>query len=141
MKIFFKHLLYGLIGFVLFCQNSFAQEERISNYKVIMEVMKDRSIKVKEELIVQVTGQRIKRGLFRSLPRSRRLHNGKSIPVRYNITNIMRDGKKERFTSKNEGGKEVLYIGQRDVILRPGQYHYTIEYLSLIHISEPTRPY
>lgn len=105
-----------------------SQEERILNYEVVMEVMKDRSIKVKEDLTVNVTGKVIKRGITRSLPNSRILQSGKKKPVRYKILRVLRDGKPEGVSTRTEYGNEVLYIGRREVLLRPGQYQYTIEY-------------
>jgi len=94
-----------------------------------MEVKKDRSIKVKEEITVNVTGRVIKRGIYRSLPRTRRMQNGKTKSIRYNITKVMRDGKKEKYHTRQENGKEVMYLGRKEVFLKPGKYHYTIEYL------------
>lgn len=114
---------------LLFCfQNGWAQEERILNYEVILDVNKDRSIKVREEITVNVTGDIIKRGITRSLPRSRTYVNGNTKSIRYNISKIQRDGQPESYHSRNVNGMEILYLGNRDVYLKPGEYHYTIEY-------------
>ena len=128
MRLTCNRIIAFAIGFLLMYTNVKAQEERISNYEVVIEVLTDRSIKVKEALMVNVTGKKIKRGITRSLPRYRKMQNGQEKPVRYNITNITRDGKKEGWHSKEEYGMEVLYIGKREVVLSPGQYHYVIEY-------------
>ncbi len=128
-----KYLSYKFLAFIaalfLLINTGNAQEERILKYDVLMEVMKDRSIKVKEEITVNVTGAIIKRGITRGLPRTRRMFTGEQKPVRYNITKVLRDGKKESYQTRQENGMEVMYIGKREVILRPGEYHYTIEYL------------
>lgn len=128
MKVTINRLSILVVALLLFVTTINAQEERILNYEVVMEVMKNRSIKVKEELTVKVTGQKIKRGITRSLPRSRRMQQGGEKPIRYNITKVLRDGKPESYFTKTQYGNEVMYIGQREVILRPGEYHYTIEY-------------
>ena len=117
-----------IVSLFLFQGSGMSQEERILNYEVVMEVMKDRSIKVKEDLTVNVTGKVIKRGITRSLPNSRILQSGKKKPVRYKILRVLRDGKPEGVSTRTEYGNEVLYIGRREVLLRPGQYQYTIEY-------------
>jgi hypothetical protein len=62
-----------------------AQTERILNYDTQIEVHEDRSITVTEFIEVYVAGDRIKRGITRSLPTRRNL-NDKSVRVRYQIS-------------------------------------------------------
>lgn len=116
-----------LVGFFLLAVTAWSQEERVLNYDVIIEVMTDRSIKVKEDFVINVTGQKIKRGITRGLPKFRQI-KGKKKPVRYDITKVMRDGRPEGFHTACENGEKMMYIGKREVILTPGQYQYTIEY-------------
>ena len=128
MKLLIYRLCFLIVSFFLLQGVGIGQKERIVNYEVVMDVMTDRSIKVKEELTVNVTGAVIKRGITRSLPNTRTLQSGKNKSVRYKILRVLRDGKPEGVSTRTENGHEVLYIGRREVILRPGQYHYTIEY-------------
>lgn len=125
-----KQLLYKwmtlVVVFFLSITLGQTQTERILNFDVIVEVNKDRSIRVKENIKVIIEAN--KRGLVRSLPRSRTMHSGKKKPMRYNITKVLRDGEKESFHTDYENGKETMYIGKRDVFLRGGEYNYTIEY-------------
>ena len=127
MKPYFLRFFLLLLPLFLQVSYVFSQQERILNYEVNLELNKDRSIDVKEQITVYASGNQIKRGITRSLPNNRTI-NGKRVPVRYIIKNVMRDGKKEPYHTRNEKGMEVLYLGKRDVFLRPGQYHYTIEY-------------
>lgn len=124
---YIHQLLISTLCFI-FTLNLSGQEERILNYEVRIEVRKDRSLKVKEDLTVNVTGRVIKRGITRSLPRYQTMPNGKKQPIRYNITKVLRDGQKEGYHTDYEGGHEMMYIGRKEVFLRPGEYHYTIEY-------------
>ncbi|MEM1122756.1 MAG: DUF2207 domain-containing protein, partial [Bacteroidota bacterium] len=127
MKKISNQFLLLLISCLLLTTSAFAQEERILSYDVVLEVMKDRSIKVKEDIVVNATGNAIKRGITRSLPHYRTFQ-GKKTPIRYNITKVLRDGKPEGYQTGTQYGNEIMYIGRRDVLLKPGQYHYTIEY-------------
>ena len=72
-----RHLIYKwtTLVVVLFLSVTIgqAQAERILNYDVIVEVEKDRSIRVKEEIKIIVAAN--KRGITRSLPRSRTMHS------------------------------------------------------------------
>jgi len=127
MKRFNYKLLALIVPILLVTLTSFAQEERILSYDVILEVMKDRSIKIKEDIVVNATGRAIKRGITRSLPHYRTM-KGEKTPIRYNITKVLRDGKPEGYQTGTQYGNEIMYIGRREVLLKPGQYHYTIEY-------------
>lgn len=105
-----------------------AQQERITNYEVVVEVNKDRSITVTEDISVIAAGNKIKRGITRGLPKKRTYFNGKTSQIRYNITKVWRDGKPESYQTRHRNGEEVLYLGKRDVFLQPGEHHYTLEY-------------
>ena len=123
-----KIKLYLSVFCLFFIFNYSLAQERILNYEVLMEVNNDRSINVREEISVNVTGAVIKRGLTRSLPRTRTYANGTTKSIRYNIIKILRDGKPESYHTRQVNGDEVLYLGSKEVYLQPGQYHYTIEY-------------
>ena len=100
--------------------------EKILHYDTQIEVMVDRSITVTEFIEVNVTGDKIKRGITRFLPTSRNL-NEKSVQVKYEILEIEKNGVSEPYREADEGGL-MLYLGQRDVILNPGVYQYKIKY-------------
>ncbi len=105
----------------------FAQSEKITNYHVDISVQTDRSIIVTETLAVYATGQRIKRGITRSLP-AKRILKDKSMRMRYDILSVTRDGKTEPYSIRGEGSDKVMYIGRKDVILPTGAYTYVIQY-------------
>ena len=121
-----------LLSFVccitLVSSNLIAQEERITNYEVLIVVNENRSISVTEHISVIAAGKVIKRGLTRGLPKKRTFVNGRTKPIRYNIKQVLRDGKPESYHTRHENGEEMLYLGKREVLLKPGEYHYTIEY-------------
>ncbi len=112
--------------FMLVCSILSAQEERIISYDTHIEVFTDRSIEVTEDISVYVAGDIIKRGITRNLPYSRYL-NDRKANVRYNILEVLKNGTPEPFHTQDNGDL-VLYVGQRDVLLTPGIYDYTIKY-------------
>lgn len=103
------------------------ESERIINYEVSITLDTSTRLTVTEKLKVNVKGDRIKRGIFRSLP-SRRDINGQNIYVKYDVSDVRKNGKKEEYHTKRENGNYVIYIGDKDVLLEPGIYDYEITY-------------
>jgi len=129
MKYKFTRLLFAFVcSITLVSTNLIAQQERITNYEVLIVVNENRSISITEDISVIAAGQVIKRGLTRGLPKSRTFVNGRTKHIRYNIKKVLRDGKPESYHTRHQNGEEVLYFGKREVLLKPGEYHYTIEY-------------
>ena len=73
------------------------------------------------------SGDRIKRGIFRSLPASRNI-NGKKVRIKYDIISIKRNGEKENYHTENTSSDLVIYFGNKDIILSPGIYEYDLVY-------------
>ncbi|MFP3836019.1 DUF2207 domain-containing protein, partial [Chryseobacterium sp. SIMBA_028] len=72
-------------------------------------------------------GNNIKRGIYRALPLSRNL-NKKTQKVKYDIISIKKDGAEEDYHKEIEDGFLKIYVGNKDVILSPGDYTYQIQY-------------
>ncbi len=103
-----------------------SQGERILDYKTEIEVKTDRSIIVTEYIEVFATGDVIKRGITRNLPKQRYL-NDRTVGIKYEILEVEKDGKPEPYLSE-DGGDLILYLGSQDVFLSPGVYKYKIKY-------------
>ncbi|MEL6923585.1 MAG: DUF2207 domain-containing protein, partial [Bacteroidota bacterium] len=112
---------------LLFSLTLSAQQERILNYEVDLVVNTDRSIVVTELIEVYVAGQQIKRGITRSFPQERDL-NGRTVSTKYELLHIKKNGAEEPYLREEQGGDLMLYIGQREVLLEPGEYSYEIKY-------------
>jgi uncharacterized membrane protein YgcG len=124
----YRIILFSLLNLLIGLAPVMAQkEERILNYDVEIEISPDRSITVTEDIEVVVQGNRIKRGITRSLPKSRNFQGRKQY-MSYDILSVQKDGKREPYHTKSENGNLTLYIGEEDVLLRPGTYLYTIRY-------------
>ena len=120
-----KPLLLALIVLWL-SGKGIAQEEKILNFDVQLEVAKDRSLTVTEFIEVQVTGDIIKRGITRNLPRKRVLVD-QEVTMRYDILEVEKNGSSEPF--KKESSRDlILYLGDQNTFLDPGVYQYKIRY-------------
>ena len=123
-------IIFSFFSVLFFTSLLFAQQERITNYDVLLEVNTDRSITVTENITVFANGNQIKRGITRNLPKVREM-KGQKMKVRYDILKVEKDGKKEPHFEKDSGnGYRILYIGKKDEFLKPGEYTYTIQYRS-----------
>ncbi len=116
-----------LLLFTGFLSSAFAQQERITRFDVTIEIAADRSITVTEEISVYAAGNVIRRGITRSLPKTRDFQ-GKQRNMRYDILEIKRDGKAENYHSENSDAYKILYLGDEDVFLQAGNYSYSIKY-------------
>ena len=105
---------------------SFAQNDKIADYHVDLLVQPDRSLIVTETITVINTpvGQ-IQRGLTRGLPNKRMLDT-KSMKMKYDIISVKLDGKVEPYSISGEGNEKMMYIGRKEVLLKPGSYVYEI---------------
>lgn len=127
MKPLKRTLLLCLVLCIGSFSHVFAQQERITNYDVTIEIDKNRSITVTEEISVYANQNEIRRGITRSLPKTRNFQ-GKQRAMQYNILEIKRDGQSEDYHTDNSNVYKTLYIGNENVFLSPGNYTYTIKY-------------
>ena len=102
-------------------------QERITEFDVDIVVEKDGDLLVTEEISVVAEGQRIKRGIFRELPR-RYTYRGVRLPYDYELISVTRDGRTEEVSESKEGNAVTWRIGSADVFLQPGEYTYEITY-------------
>nr|WP_314494949.1 DUF2207 domain-containing protein [uncultured Chryseobacterium sp.] len=101
--------------------------ERILSFHADIDVNKNSGLTVTEKIKVHSLGAEIKRGIFRSLPLTRNLNNTVQ-KVRYDIISVKKNGADEDFHEEYEDGYLKIYIGNKDVILEPGNYDYEIKY-------------
>lgn len=101
--------------------------ERIINFHANIEVNKNSGLSITENIKVHSLGQEIKRGIFRTLPLVRNL-NDRTQKVKYNIISVKKNGADEDYHEEVEDGFLKIYIGNKDIILSPGDYDYEIKY-------------
>ena len=123
----FKKHVFLLIVLILGHFPLSGQKERIIDFHVQISVNPDRSIDVEEQIKVFANRQVINRGITRSLPQYRDME-GQKIRLKYRNFSIRKDGKKEDYFTQQNGSDLILYIGDKDIYLEPGEYTYDIKY-------------
>ncbi|CAA7194959.1 DUF2207 domain-containing protein [Chryseobacterium potabilaquae] len=118
---------------LLFYATTFAQEqdkievEKILYFHSDLVIDKNSAVTVTENIKVHSLGEYIKRGIYRVLPLSRNLNN-RTQKVKYEIISVKKNGVDEEYHEKIEDGFLKIYVGNKDVILDPGDYDYEIQY-------------
>ncbi|WBV61688.1 DUF2207 domain-containing protein [Chryseobacterium camelliae] len=105
----------------------FSGPERILSYHSDINVDTRSTLNVTEKIKVHSLGDKIQRGIFRTLHLSRNLNN-RTQKVKYDIVSIKKNGEEENYHEEIEDGFLKIYIGNKDIILEPGNYEYEIQY-------------
>jgi uncharacterized membrane protein len=95
-------------------------QERFPRWNTDIRLNQDRSIDVVETITVVAEGDRVKRGITRTLV------NRKNQRTR--ISSVDRDDRVTPYHTETNGSDMTIYIGSRDEFLEPGTYTYRIAY-------------
>ena len=115
----FRSLLFFFVLFFL----SFAAfaEETVKNFHADIQVQTDGSVIVTEKIVVNREGRKIRRGIYRSLPKTK--------GVTYSVLSVKRDGKTEpHFVSTCSERFFTINTGNDDYLPRNGLYTFEITY-------------
>jgi uncharacterized membrane protein YgcG len=124
-----RALALSLVGCLI--AHSAIAEEKIDRFDVAITVETDGDIEVTETIQVTSEGTRIRRGIFRDLPRYYADDAGRpgdKLPYQYDVKRVIRDGRREPFTVERDGNAFRIRIGDADVFLTHGSHTYEIEY-------------
>ena len=113
---------------IIFIASPALADERILSYHSEIEVSADGSMQVVESIKVRAEGDQIKRGIYRDFPTDYRDRFGNRVRVDFTVLSVARDGVPEPFHTQPKADGVRLYAGQRNVILDPGIYQYTLTY-------------
>lgn len=117
----------------LFALNSllFANDtERILSYSSYISVHKDRTLRITETIKVISASQKIQRGIYRTFPTKYKDRFGNTVQVQFEILKVLKNGDPEPYHTQAEGNGVKIYIGSENVYLDPGEYTYTLTYLT-----------
>jgi hypothetical protein len=103
-------------------------DERILGFTSDVVVHRDASLTVTETIKVRAERQSIKRGIIREFPTTYRDRFGGTVRVGFEVLEVRRDGRPDNFRVESTSGGKKIYIGKKEVFLRPGVYTYTIKY-------------
>ncbi|WP_400080234.1 DUF2207 domain-containing protein [Winogradskyella sp. R77965] len=120
-----------LLFVILFVSNAFAsfsQSERVLSFHSDIVVDTSSTITVKESIKIYANGNIFKRGITRSIPTVRVDSSGKKINNDFKLLAAEKDGRSSKYHTKSGSGSITIYVGDKDVFLRDGEYTYTITY-------------
>ena len=126
-----RFLLIGLVSvFILslWPAGSKAATEHILDFTSSVVVRPDASLLVTETIKVMALGREIKRGIIREFPTTYPGRFGGTMRVGFKVQKILRDGRTEPYHTKGISNGVAIYIGSKNVFLKPGEYTYTIVY-------------
>lgn len=102
--------------------------EDIRNFHADIEVQANGTLRVTEEIAVNVEGNRISRGIFRDIPLRFEDENGRTREVRLDVVSVTRNGRTEPYSTERGSGVLRIRIGDADVLLPRGIQTYAITY-------------
>ena len=118
-------------GFI-FCASSICcadpDPERILSFAGDITVNEDASITVSESIRVLSTGSVIVHGIYRDFPTSYRDRFGNRHRVDFDLVGVSRDGLVENYHFADRINGKRIYLGDKDVLLSPGEHTYNIVY-------------
>ena len=95
--------------------------EKILEFHSDISVRADRSLFVRETILVNAEGRQIRRGIYRDFPTDYKDKLGNRYRVKFDVKSVMKNGLAEPFKTKRIGNGVRVYIGLEDVMLTPGQ--------------------
>jgi uncharacterized membrane protein YgcG len=102
--------------------------ERITEFQSEIVINKNGLIDVTETITLNVTGARIKRGIFRELPTTYLDRLGHLRIIHFDLKSVTRNGKSEPHFLRAIKNGQRIYIGDKDVLLPEGTHQYRIRF-------------
>src|ERR1700739_1685245 len=102
--------------------------EVIHSFDSDVRVAQDGELTVTETLRVRAEGNAMRHGIYRDFPLTFRDAGGRLREVTFNIITVSRDGFSEPYHTERTHGFIRIYAGDKDVVIRPGEYTYTFSY-------------
>ena len=93
-------------------------------------VMVDGSLRVTERITVRAQGHEIKRGIYRDFPTRYEDRLGRRYTVGFRVVEVLRDGAPEPYFTEDRANGVRVYVGRKDVFLPPGEYTYSLTYVT-----------
>ena len=103
-------------------------DERILAWQSDIRVRPDSVLEVVETLEVRAEGQQIRRGILRDFPTRYTDRTGRRVVVGFDVLDVTRDGKSERFQTERMPNGVRIRIGDPEVYLDRGVHLYRIVY-------------
>jgi uncharacterized membrane protein len=105
-----------------------AAVEKILDYHSDITVLADGMMTVTETITVNAEGNRIKRGIYRDFPTEYTDRLGNNYRVGFKLQTVSRNDLAEPHHTQKQANGVRIYIGDKNTLLRPGNYTYRISY-------------
>lgn len=102
--------------------------EKIVSFNSEIWIQKNGSLNVRETITVEAEGRQIKRGIYRDFPTIYTSKRGVRTTTSFDVLGVNRDGQPDKWFTEDQSNGVRLYIGNKDVFLKPGRYVYEITY-------------
>lgn len=102
--------------------------ERILRFHSEIAVHEDSSLTVTESALVVVLGKAIRRGICWDFPMRYRGQADSRPVVPFEVAAVLKNGEPEPYNIVDLGLYKRMYIGRKDIFLKPGVYTYTLVY-------------
>ncbi len=126
----FSIFFFILIISPLYADDGSANREKILSFDSVVQVQKDGSLEVTEQITVYANGDQIIHGIYQDFKKNLPLGWGMIKKVDYDFNTILKNGREEPYHMDREDFEIRLYIGSRDKELTPGVYTYIIKYIT-----------
>lgn len=103
-------------------------QEKILDFVSVISVNPDASIDVTENIVVFANSDKIIHGIIRWLPMSYVDSYGISRHVRYQVQQVLMNNQTSNYQTSIGDNQLLIYTGDKNTILTPGNYTYTIKY-------------
>jgi len=90
---------------------------------------------VTETIIVYANNDQIRHGIYRDFPTRYTDKNGVAVHVRFDVTQVTRDGHSEPYTTETIDNGVRIKVGDKHVIVDPGLHTYTLTYMTARQIG------
>ena len=128
LNVYVRLLISLCISAFFLISPAWAQTERIMDFFSTVIINQDGSLLVTENITAWATGDQIRRGIVREFPTEYSSASGKKIRVGFSVVDVLRDSQPEPYHTKSMSNGVAIYMGDKDVLLAPGRYTYTITY-------------
>jgi hypothetical protein len=91
--------------------------ERILSFRSELRVASDGSVVVRENIVVNAAGNRIRHGIYRDFPTVYRDRLGNRVTVDFDVLAVERDGYLESWRSEPQSNGMRLYFGDKNTFV------------------------
>ncbi len=112
----------------LVARSAGAAEEEILTYESQIDVHADATVTVIETITVRSAGKQIKRGIYRDFPTAYTDRQGNTVRAGFQVLGVTRDGRRIDFWIEPGSGGQRVYMGNRDVLIKPGVHTFQMTY-------------